>query len=204
MARSCKVGNAQGAEFAVLLRDVYPAQGLRFVSVTFEVICGLEFLSVGSPYYLIYSGRFRAAVGCHPPHRQQSGSAGVRQQPLQGRSPAGVAELDCLGNTHLQPSNLLPDGHPVDGLPAPWWVERRISSGRSRHLRFFLHDGSAGSLARNDQADVGISSALHAGLGFFGPLKAAALDQPYGEVCPVRTGRARSVSMFHNNPGWMI
>jgi len=42
-------GNAQRAEFAVLLEDVYPAQGFGFVSVTLEVICGLEFLSVGSP-----------------------------------------------------------------------------------------------------------------------------------------------------------
>ncbi len=108
--------------------------------------------------------------------------------------------FDGLGNTHLQPSNLLPEGLPMDGLPVPWWVERRISSKRSRHLLFFLHDGSAGSLARRDQADVGISGALHPGVGFFGPLHAAALDPPCGEVCPARAGRARSFSMFHNNP----
>lgn len=42
-------GNAQGAKFAVLLQDVYPAQGFGSVSVTFEVSCGLEFLSVRSP-----------------------------------------------------------------------------------------------------------------------------------------------------------
>jgi len=67
-------------------------------------------------------------------------------------------------------------------------------------LLFFLHDGSAGSLARSDQADVGISGALRAGIGFFGHLNAAALDPPCGKVCPARTGRAHSVSMFHNNP----
>src|SRR5258705_11503973 len=121
------------------------------------------------------------------------------QQPLQGRSLAAVTVFDCLGNTHLQPSNLLPEGRPMDGLPVPWWVERRINSGRSCHLLFFLHDGSACSLARRDQTDVGISGALHTGIGFFGPLNAAAPDPPCGEVCPARPGRACSVSMFHNN-----
>jgi len=122
------------------------------------------------------------------------------QQPLQGRDPAVFAELSCLGNTHLQPPNLLPDSHPVDGFPVLGLVERRISSERSCHLHFFLHDGSACSLARRDQTDVGISGTLRTGIGFFGPLNAAAPDPPCGKVCPARTGRAHSVSMFHNNP----
>jgi len=71
-------------------------------------------------------------------------------------------------------------------------------------LLFFLHDGSACSLARRDQTDVGVSGALHTGIGLFGPLNAVALDPPCGKVCPVRTGRACSVSMFRNNPEWMI
>src|SRR5262249_5498192 len=112
----------------------------------------------------------------------------MRQQPLQGRSPAPVAVFDCLANTHLQPSNLLPEGFPMEGLPVPWWVERRISSGRGRHFLFFLHEGSACSLARRDQTDVGVSGALHTGFSFFGPLNAAALDPPCGKVCPARTG----------------
>src|SRR5713101_8464309 len=94
----------------------------------------------------------------------------------------------------------LPEGLPVDRLPVPWWVERRISLGRGCHLLFFLHDGSACSLARRDQTDVGISVALHTGIGFFGLPNAAAPDPPCGKVCPARTGRAHSVSMFHNNP----
>src|SRR3974390_1989927 len=63
-------GNAQRAKFAVLLRNIEPAQGFRFVSVTFEVICSLEFLFIGSPYYVIYPGRFSAPVGGHSPHGQ--------------------------------------------------------------------------------------------------------------------------------------
>jgi len=112
--------------------------------------------------------------------------------------------VDCLGNTHLQPSHLLPEAHPMDGLPVPWLVERRIGSGRSRHLLFFLHDGSADFLARRDQTDVGISGALHASVGFFGPLNAAAPDPPCGRVCPMRPGERCSFSMFHNNPERMI
>src|ERR1035441_7161816 len=153
-------GNAQWAPFAVFLRDIDPAQGFGFVSVTFEVICGLEFLSVRSPYYVIYSGRFGASVGCHSPHRQPSGGTRMCQQPLQGQRLAPVAVPDCLGNTHLQPSHLLPESPPMECLPVPWLVERRINSERSCHLLFFLHDGSACSLARRDQTDVGISGAL--------------------------------------------
>src|SRR4029079_2123416 len=88
------------------------------------------------------------------------------QQPLQGRGLAVVAVLDCLGNTHLQPSNLLVEGLPIDGLPAPWRVERRISSGRSRHLLFSLHDGSACFLASRNQTDVRIFGAFPPTLAF--------------------------------------
>src|SRR2546425_8620950 len=70
--------------------------------------------------------------------------------------------LCCLGNTHLQPPNLLPYTGPVDGFPVCRHAgERRISfAGRGRHLLSFSLDGSASSLARIDQTDVGISSAL--------------------------------------------
>ena len=172
--------------------------------MAFEVICGSELLFVCSSYYVIDTRRFGASVGGHSPHRQQSGGTRMCQQPLQGRSPAPVAVFDCLGNTHLQPSNPLTEGRPIEGLPVPWWVERRISLRRDCHLLFFLHNGSACSLARRDQTDVGISGALHTGLGLFGPLNAAALDPPCGKVCPARAGRAYSVSMFHNDHRGMI
>ena len=63
-----------------------------------------------------------------------------------------------------------------------------------------VSNGSPDFPAISDQNDVGISSALHTGVGFFGPPNAAAPDPPCGEVCSARTGRAGSVSMFHNNP----
>src|SRR6266850_5506497 len=63
-------GNAQGSEFAVGLGDVMPAQGPGFVSVTFEVEGSLEFLSVRSPSYIIYTGRFSAPVRRYPAHSQ--------------------------------------------------------------------------------------------------------------------------------------
>ncbi len=49
-----------------------------------------------------------------------------------------------------------------------------------RHLLFLLKDGSTVSLAKRDLADVGISSALHTGLGFFGLLKAVSATLPCG------------------------
>jgi len=65
-------------------------------------------------------------------------------------------------------------------------------------LLFLLKDGSAVSLAKRDLADVGISSALHAGLGFFGLLNAAPATPPCGWGGHDRRGPGKcSVSMFY-------
>jgi hypothetical protein len=52
-------------------------------------------------------------------------------------------------------------------------------------LLFQVDNGSTCVLVTSDQTDVGISSALHAGFGFFGHPNAAPPDPPYGEVWPV-------------------
>ena len=129
----------------------------------------MEFLSVCSPDYVIYTGRFSAPVRRYSMHGQQLGRAGVSQDPLQGLRPAVLSCLCCLGNTHLQPPNRLPDAGPINGFPRQRrWGERRISPEcfRSRHLLSFSLDGSASSLARIDQTDVGLSSALPLALAF--------------------------------------
>jgi hypothetical protein len=109
--------DAQGAKLAIFLRYIDSAQGFGFISVTSEVICGLEFLSICLPSYVIYPRCVGTPVGCHSSDSQQSGRMRVRQQPLQSRSSAVFAELNRLGNTHLQPSNLLLEGFPKDCLP---------------------------------------------------------------------------------------
>ena len=78
----------------------------------------------------------------------------------------------------------------------------RDASTDKRRLSFAVpvSIGSTYFLTISDQTDVGISGALHAGISFFGPPKAAPPDPPCGEVCPVATpGEAGSVSMFHNS-----
>ena len=47
-------------------------------------------------------------------------------------------------------------------------------------MLFLFKDGSTASLAKRDLTDVGISGALHTGLGFFGLLQAASASPPYG------------------------
>ena len=89
--------------------------------------------------------------------------------PLQGLRLAVLSCLCCLGHTHLQPPNLLPDAGPIQGFPRQRrWGERRISPDcfGGRHLLSFSLEGSASSLARIDQTDVGISSALPLALAF--------------------------------------
>ena len=121
-------GDAQGAQFAVGLGDVNAAQGPGSVSVTFEVEGRLKFLSSGSPSYIIYTGRVSAPVRRDPMHGQEFGRARVSQEPLQGLHLAPVSCLCGLGNTHLQPPNLLPDAGPIHGFPRQrWWGGRRIS-----------------------------------------------------------------------------
>ena len=47
-------------------------------------------------------------------------------------------------------------------------------------MLFLLKDGSTVSLAKRDLTDVGVSSALHTGVGFFGLLNAASASLPCG------------------------
>ena len=66
-------GNAQRAHLAVLLGDIMPAKWEGFVSVTFEVECLMEFLFIGSPSFIVDTGRFGARIGRNSPHGQESG-----------------------------------------------------------------------------------------------------------------------------------
>jgi hypothetical protein len=63
-------------------------------------------------------------------------------------------------------------------------------------LLFLLKDGSTASLAKRDLTDVGISGALHTGLGLFGLLNAVPASPPCGWVAMNRVARGYSVSMF--------
>src|ERR1035438_7860081 len=107
----------------------------------------------------------------------------MSQDPLQGVRLAPVSCLYRLGNTHLQPSNLLPDMGPINGFPGQRrWGGRRISGSLHRHLLSSSLEGSTSSLARIDQTDVGISSAL--------PLALASSVLP--KLCPLTRLAVRS------------
>ena len=62
-------------------------------------------------------------------------------------------------------------------------------------MLFLLKDGSTVSLAKRDLTDVGISDALHIGLGFFGLLNAASATLPCGWVGHEQRGP--EVQRFH-------
>jgi len=63
-------------------------------------------------------------------------------------------------------------------------------------LLFLLKDDSTAFLAKRDLADVGISGALHTGLGLFGLLNAASAARLAVGVATNRVARSNSVSMF--------
>jgi hypothetical protein len=54
------------------------------------------------------------------------------------------------------------------------------ATGVARHLLFPVGGGSPYVLTIQDLTDVGLSGALHTGVGFFGHLKAASASPPYG------------------------
>jgi hypothetical protein len=73
---------------------------------------------------------------------------------------------------------------------------RDASTDRRRlSFAFPVGIGSAYFLAISDQTDVGISGAVHAGIGFFGHPNAAPPDPPCGKVCPI--GAGRGWQLFH-------
>ena len=66
-------------------------------------------------------------------------------------------------------------------------------------MLFLLKDGSTASLAKRDLTDVGISSALHTSLGFFGLLNAASAFPALRWGRP-RTAWPGEVQRFHVLP----
>src|SRR5260370_8188389 len=94
---------------------------------------------------------------------QYLGRARVSQDPLQGLCLAPLSCLCCLGNTHLQPPNLLPQTGPINGFP----VQRRrgekrihLECFRGRCFLSFSLEPFSGSLATVAHAGGAISSAL--------------------------------------------
>jgi hypothetical protein len=69
---------------------------------------------------------------------------------------------------------------PLDYRPQDASTNRRWSS----FAILTLIGGSTYVLAISDQTDVGISRALHPGIGFFDLPNAAPPNPPCGEVCP--------------------
>jgi len=98
--------------------------------------------------------------------------------------PHGIREFSettkPLGDTHRRPMR----AGPLRPTLRDASTDKRRSS-----FAFPVGVGSTYFLAISDPTDVGISGALHAGLGFFGHPNAAPPDPPCGEVCRLRTGR---------------
>ena len=98
----------------------------------------------------------------------------MRDQPLKSSCLAVAVFSDCLCNTHLQSSDLLPNGDPIKGFPIVAFGRGRTNRTvrADRHLLFLREEDSIDSLARRDQIDVGVSAPLQSGLGLFDPLHA--------------------------------
>ena len=91
--------------------------------------------------------------------------------------PSGHPPAKPLGHSGIQPSCTVALGQQLRDAS---------TDGRRSSFAFSGGIGSVSLLAISDQTDVGLSSALHAGLGFFGPPNAAPPDPPCGEVCRPR------------------
>src|SRR5438552_17852395 len=116
----------------------------------------------------------------------------VREQPLQSACFAVAFFSDCLCNTHLQSSDLLPNGDPIKGFPIVAFGRGRTNRTVrvDRHLLFLREEDSIDSLAKRDQIDVGVSAPLQSGLGLFDPLHAVSPGSALRWTClgPAKAG----------------
>jgi hypothetical protein len=112
-----------------------------------------------------------------------SGSSPHKANPYSGPTRSlSACSARPLGNTHVRPSQAVLLQHQLRDAP---------TDGRRSSFAFPIGKlGSTYFLTLSDQTDVGVSSTLHAGIGFFGHPKAAPHDPPCGEVCSARS-RAR-------------
>src|SRR5438034_8035114 len=139
-----------------------------------ELVDRLEFLTVGAPHLFVDPRCAVSFVFCHSLDGQTFGPMRVGEQPLQSSRFAVAVFSDCLCNTHLQSSDLLPDFVPGEGVPVAALGRGRTNRSVkiNRHLHFLREEDSADSLAKRDPIDVGISGPLQTGLGLFDPLHA--------------------------------
>src|SRR2546422_3027593 len=156
------------------------------VAAACELVDRLEFLTVGAPHLFIDPRCAVSLVFCHSLDGQKFGPMRVGEQPLQSSRFAMAVFSDCLCNTHLQSSDLLPDFVPAEGGPIA-----ALGRGRTNrsvkinpHLHFLREEDSADSLAKRDPIDVGISDPLQTGFGFFDPLHAVSPGPALRSACP--------------------
>src|ERR1051326_3229128 len=144
------------------------------VAAACDLVDRVELLAVGAPHLFLYPWCAVSLVFCHSLDGQKLGRTGVGEQPLQSSRFAVAVFSDCLCNTHLRSSNLLPDFVPGEGVPIAALGRGRTNRSVkiNRHLHFLREEDSADSLAKRDQIDVGISARLQGGFGLFDPLHA--------------------------------
>jgi hypothetical protein len=116
------------------------------------------------PHFTVHPWGSFASVLRHSLHGQGFGVKRVSQEPLQGFNLASASLLNCLCDTHLQPTNLKVGFLPIYGTP-----DHRLVGGRTNvccHLlfllswfcKFFRRERPVGSLLPFRPGDVAVSS----------------------------------------------
>jgi hypothetical protein len=111
------VGMESGLSLPFFFFDVDAPQRLWTVAAAGEQTNGGQLLPVGAPHLLVNPRCAVALVGGDSLDGQDLGGIRVSEQPVQGPGLAAAFFIDCLCNTHLQSSDLLPDLSPGEGLP---------------------------------------------------------------------------------------
>ncbi len=155
--------DAEGTPFSVRLGDIHAAQRLRVIAAPLQRV-QRPFLRLGSvPEHLIHPGRVLALVLRHSSHGERFAAERVGEQMLQGARLVPSPFLRRLHDPCLEPTHVLVDGPPVDGVPAVGFVGNRTNrfSCVCRHLPCFL--GRFAKLSR-DARPVGSQRAFTSGM----------------------------------------
>jgi site-specific DNA recombinase len=117
------------------LRDIHASQRQGFIAFLLHLVYGHPLLFRVFPEDFIDSRSVLALVLCHSSHSKSLAAQRMGQQVLQGLHLVPLPGLHCLNDTRLQPTHMLIDLFPWNGMP----VRGDVGSSTSRRFRRHLH-----------------------------------------------------------------
>src|SRR5262249_52676416 len=119
--------------------DIHPSQRPGSIAFLLHLVYGHPLFFRVFPENFIDSRSVLALVFCHSSHSKSLAAERVGQQVLQGLHLVPLPGLHCLNDTRLQPTLILRDRFPWNGMPVCGDVRSSTSRIFCRHLQRSLN-----------------------------------------------------------------